>query len=281
MLRALLVGALCLSPSRRRTTPPLLPPPPIRTFATGCSGRSAPAARSPASASPPSRRSSSPACTPAACGRPTTTGARGGRSSTARRPDRSATSASRGRTPTSSTSGRVRGCIGRTWESATASSSRPTAASRGSTSASPTCSRSAASSSILPTRTSCSSPVSGIPYGPNAERGIFRTTNGGATWEKVLFVNENTGGIQVEFDPKNPNVVYGVLWEHREGPWENASFSGPNSGLYKSTDGGTTWRQLKGGLPARSRGSRTHLPRHRRQRSEPAVRGGHGAGARR
>ncbi|MBA2257879.1 MAG: glycoside hydrolase [Acidobacteria bacterium] len=94
----------------------------------------------------------------------------------------------------------------------------------------------------------------GHPYGPNAERGIFRTTNGGATWEKVLYVNENTGGVQVEFDPKNPNVVYGSLWEHREGPWENASFSGPNSGLYKSTDGGTTWTQLKDGLPARAGG---------------------------
>jgi photosystem II stability/assembly factor-like uncharacterized protein len=90
----------------------------------------------------------------------------------------------------------------------------------------------------------------GHPYGPNEERGIFRTTNGGAIWEKVLYVNENTGGIQVEFDPQNPNVVYGVLWEHREGPWENASFFGPNSGLYKSTDGGTTWRQLRGGLPS-------------------------------
>lgn len=89
----------------------------------------------------------------------------------------------------------------------------------------------------------------GHPYGPNTERGIFRTTNGGATWERVLYVNENTGGVQVELDPSNPNVVYGSMWEHREGPWENASFSGPNSGLYKSTDGGTTWTQLKGGLP--------------------------------
>jgi photosystem II stability/assembly factor-like uncharacterized protein len=95
----------------------------------------------------------------------------------------------------------------------------------------------------------------GHPYGPNEERGIFRTTNGGAIWEKVLYANENTGGIQVEFDPKNPNVVYGVLWEHREGPWENASFFGPNSGLYKSTDGGTTWRQLRGGLPSGAEGA--------------------------
>jgi photosystem II stability/assembly factor-like uncharacterized protein len=95
----------------------------------------------------------------------------------------------------------------------------------------------------------------GHPYGPNAERGIFRTTNGGSTWEKVLYVDENTGGIQVEFDPAHPNIVYGVLWEHREGPWENASFFGPNSGLYKSTDGGTTWRQLKGGLPSGAEGA--------------------------
>ena len=95
----------------------------------------------------------------------------------------------------------------------------------------------------------------GHPYGANEERGIFRTTNGGASWERVLYVNENTGGIQVEFDPTNPNVVYGVMWEHREGPWENASFSGPNSGLYKSIDGGKTWRQLKGGLPTGAEGA--------------------------
>ena len=100
----------------------------------------------------------------------------------------------------------------------------------------------------------------GHPYGANAERGIFRTTNGGATWEKVLFVNENTGGVQVELDPKNPNVVYGSMWEHSEGPWKTRASSGSNSGLYKSTDGGTTWRQLKGGLPSGADGAGRIVP---------------------
>ena len=95
----------------------------------------------------------------------------------------------------------------------------------------------------------------GHPYGANTERGIFRTTNGGTTWERVLYVDENTGGIQVEFDPTNPRIVYGSLWEHREGPWENASFNGKNNGLYKSTDGGTTWKPLKGGLPSGAEGA--------------------------
>jgi len=95
----------------------------------------------------------------------------------------------------------------------------------------------------------------GHPYGANSERGIFRTTNGGATWERVLYVDENTGGIQVEFDPTNPRIVYGSLWEHREGPWENAGFNGKNNGLYKSTDGGTTWKPLKGGLPSGAEGA--------------------------
>jgi photosystem II stability/assembly factor-like uncharacterized protein len=91
--------------------------------------------------------------------------------------------------------------------------------------------------------------VLGHPYGPNAERGIFRSTNGGQTFEKVLYKDENTGGIDVAFDPQNSNTVYAVLWEARQAPWENGAFSGPGSGMFKSTDGGTTWRQIGRGLP--------------------------------
>lgn len=94
----------------------------------------------------------------------------------------------------------------------------------------------------------------GHPYGPNTERGVFRTKDGGKTWEKVLYINQNTGAIQVEYDPTNPSVLFADMWEHREGPWENASFSGPNSGLYKSTDGGSTWRKITKGLPTFEQG---------------------------
>ncbi len=91
--------------------------------------------------------------------------------------------------------------------------------------------------------------VLGHPYGPSAERGIFRSLNGGQTFEKVLYKDENTGGIDLALDPVDPNTVYAVLWEQRQGPWENAVWTGPGSGLFKSTDGGTTWRPLTSGLP--------------------------------
>src|SRR5256885_15261674 len=91
--------------------------------------------------------------------------------------------------------------------------------------------------------------VLGHPYGANAERGIFRTADGGKTFDKVLYRDENTGGIDVVIDPSNANVVYAALWEQRMGPWENGVFTGPGSGVYKSTDGGTTWKQLTNGLP--------------------------------
>src|SRR5947209_4626877 len=94
----------------------------------------------------------------------------------------------------------------------------------------------------------------GHPYGPNAERGVFRSTDGGRTFQKVLHRDEHTGAIDLAFDPRNPQTVYAVLWQARQGPWENGAFSGPNSGLFKSTDGGNTWNQLTGGLPAFSQG---------------------------
>ncbi len=89
----------------------------------------------------------------------------------------------------------------------------------------------------------------GHPYGPNTERGIFRSTDGGQSFERVLYKDENTGGTDVLLDPSNSNIVYAALWQARQGPWENGDFRGPNSGLFKSIDGGTTWRQLAGGFP--------------------------------
>ncbi len=96
--------------------------------------------------------------------------------------------------------------------------------------------------------------VLGHPYGPNTERGIYRSVNGGQSFERVLYKDENTGGADVVMSPNDPNTVYAVLWQARQGPWENGAWSGPNSGLFKSTDGGTTWTQLAGGLPTTADG---------------------------
>jgi photosystem II stability/assembly factor-like uncharacterized protein len=89
----------------------------------------------------------------------------------------------------------------------------------------------------------------GHAYGPNEERGVFRTADGGRSWSKVLYKDKDTGAIDVAFDPENPNIVYASLWQMRRQPW-NFSSGGPGSGLYKSTDGGVTWKRLEGhGLP--------------------------------
>jgi len=96
--------------------------------------------------------------------------------------------------------------------------------------------------------------VMGHPYGPNAERGVYRSTDGGANWEKVLGKDENTGAIDLAFDPQDARTIYADLWSARQGPWENGAFSGPGSGLFKSTDGGSTWRPLTRGLPTFEQG---------------------------
>ncbi|HJO38283.1 MAG TPA: hypothetical protein QF650_06710 [Vicinamibacterales bacterium] len=91
--------------------------------------------------------------------------------------------------------------------------------------------------------------VLGHPYGPNEERGIFRSTDGGESFQKVLYTDEDTGGIDLVFDPTDAEIVYAVMWEARQAPWENGVFSGSGSGIFKSTDGGGTWRALTNGLP--------------------------------
>jgi photosystem II stability/assembly factor-like uncharacterized protein len=91
--------------------------------------------------------------------------------------------------------------------------------------------------------------VPGHPYGPNPERGIFRSTDGARTFERVLYGNDNTGASGVALDPSNPRTVYAALWESRQAPWGAETFTGPGTGLFKTTDGGTTWRALTAGLP--------------------------------
>jgi photosystem II stability/assembly factor-like uncharacterized protein len=92
----------------------------------------------------------------------------------------------------------------------------------------------------------------GHPYGPNAERGVFRSLDGGKNFEKVLYKDENIGAADLVMDPSNPQILFAALWAARVAPWEvrsGESFVIPGSGLYKSTDGGTTWRPITKGLP--------------------------------
>src|SRR5437762_2325025 len=88
--------------------------------------------------------------------------------------------------------------------------------------------------------------VAGHPYGPNEERGIFRSTDGGKSFEKVLYKDENVGGADVQIDAANPEVAYASLWEARQGPWENGAWNGTGGGIYKSNDGGKSWIGFRG-----------------------------------
>ena len=95
----------------------------------------------------------------------------------------------------------------------------------------------------------------GHPYGPNAERGIFRSLDGGQTFQKVLYKDENVGGMDLVFDPRNSQVIIASMWASRRPPWPTGNgYAGAGSGLYKSTDGGNTWRQLTKGLPGEAEG---------------------------
>ncbi|EAR16267.1 VPS10 domain-containing protein [Robiginitalea biformata] len=88
----------------------------------------------------------------------------------------------------------------------------------------------------------------GAQYGPGGDRGVYRTADGGQTWERVLHVNDWTGAASLSMDPKNPRILYAAMWEHRRYPWTMES-GGKGSGIYKSSDGGTTWEKLGKGLP--------------------------------
>ena len=89
----------------------------------------------------------------------------------------------------------------------------------------------------------------GHPYGQNEERGIFRSTDGGKTFQKVLYKDEYTSGNDVRIDPSNPTTVYAALWQQQQSFIEGQGFGGTSGGVFKSTDGGTTWKQLANGLP--------------------------------
>src|SRR5262245_36466803 len=89
----------------------------------------------------------------------------------------------------------------------------------------------------------------GHPYGPSPERGIFRSSDGGKTFEKVLYKDDYTSGCDVRIDPSDPNIVYACLWQQQQSYVEGGGFGGADGGIFKSTDGGNTWKKLTEGLP--------------------------------
>ena len=97
--------------------------------------------------------------------------------------------------------------------------------------------------------------VLGHPYGPNPERGVFRSTDGGANWQKILYKDEDTGATDLAFDPRNPQILYADMWSSRRPPWTTSGpLEGHTGGLFKSSDGGETWHPLTKGLPTNAQG---------------------------
>jgi len=95
----------------------------------------------------------------------------------------------------------------------------------------------------------------GHPYGPNTERGIFRSLDGGQSFQKVLYKDQDTGGMDLVFDPRNSQVIFASMWASRRPPWTTGGgYTGTGSGLYKSTDGGDHWQQITKGLPGAEEG---------------------------
>jgi len=89
----------------------------------------------------------------------------------------------------------------------------------------------------------------GHPFGPNPERGVYRTTDGGGTWERVLFVSDSTGAVDLVMNPDSPDELYAAMWRGERKPWTIISGAAGEDGIYKTTDGGDTWAKLGGGLP--------------------------------
>ncbi len=88
----------------------------------------------------------------------------------------------------------------------------------------------------------------GALHAPNPERGVYKSTDGGETWDKILFVDEKSGAVELSMDMNTPEVLYAAMWEHQRKPWQVIS-GGPGSGLYKTTDSGKTWKKIHNGLP--------------------------------
>ncbi|MFZ9045839.1 MAG: WD40/YVTN/BNR-like repeat-containing protein [Cyclobacteriaceae bacterium] len=93
--------------------------------------------------------------------------------------------------------------------------------------------------------------VQGAQHGPTSERGVYRSMNGGTSWEKVLYVNDQTGAASLSMDPSNPRILYAAMWQHMRYPWQMVS-GGEGSGLYKSVDGGDNWTEMTEGLPEKT-----------------------------